>query len=288
MLPGDRITAVGSGEAKVSVPEIGYTAAINRLRGEAGTLAEFTVVRNGAEIAFSVERAAVHTQSVEARVSEADPKIGIVRITQFDTSTPAQFKQAMNDLLGKGCARFVFDVRNNPGGDLKSINAVLSYFLNKDDVIVTTTKKDGSSTVYRIQANTYTDQYADCSISEAEIGMYRNYPMAVLTNGNTASAAELFTAVLKEYQLAKVFGTTTYGKGVIQSIIHLDQWGYKGAIKLTVGYYSPPSGVNYDGVGIAPNTEVALSDEAAKKNLYLLTESEDDQLKAAINHLQSQ
>ncbi|MBQ8716379.1 MAG: PDZ domain-containing protein [Clostridia bacterium] len=285
--PGDRITAIGSGEGKALVFDIGYHAAINRLRGEAGTVAEFTVVRDGQELAFSVVRAAVQTQSVEAHVSESNPTVGVIRIMQFDTSTPTQFKQAMTDMLGSGCNRFVFDVRNNPGGDLKSINAVLSYFLNKDDTILITTQKDGSSTVYQVQANTYTDQYASCSVAEAEIGMYRGYPMAILTNGNTASAAELFTAVLKEYQLAEVFGTTTYGKGVIQSIIHLEQWGYKGAVKLTVGYYSPPSGVNYDGVGIAPDFEVSLSEETAKKNLYLLGESEDAQLLAAINHLQS-
>jgi len=72
---------------------------------------------------------------------------------------------------------------------------------------------------------------------------------------------------------------------VLQNIYHLEPWGYKGAVKLTTGYYSPPSGVNYDGVGIKPDTEVKLSEEAAKKSLYLLTEAEDAQLQKAIELL---
>ena len=279
---GDRIIAVGTGDARVEVAEIGYQAAVSRLRGEEGTVAEFTVDRDGEELAFSVTRARVQTQSVTGRVSDTDPTVAHVRITQFDTATPTQFKAVVNEWKEKGCTRFVFDVRNNPGGDLKSINAVLSYFLNENDTILSTVRKDGTTTVYRVQAATYTGDYAGCSVAKEEIGMFRDLSMVVLTNGNTASAAELFTAALKDYDLATVVGTTTYGKGVLQNIYHLGSWGYKGAVKLTVGYYSPPSGVNYDGIGISPDTEVALSEEAAKTNLYLLPESEDAQLMAAI------
>ena len=107
--------------------------------------------------------------------------------------------------------------------------------------------------------------------------------MAVLINGNTASAAELFTAVLRDYELATLVGTTTYGKGVLQNIFDLSPWGYTGGIKLTTGYYNPPSGENYDGKGIAPSgAETPLDDAVKNKNLYLLTEAEDNQLRAAI------
>lgn len=279
---GDRIVAIGKGEDTVLVSEIGYNAAVNRLRGEAGSTAEFTVVREGAEIAFSVVRAAVQTRSVTGRVSESDATVGYVRITQFDTVTPVQFKEVMNELIGKGCTKFVYDVRNNPGGDLKSISAVLSYFLNAGDTILSTVKKDGTTTVYPVKSVAYTGDYAGCSVKTEEIGMYRNYAKVVLTNGNTASAAELFTAALKDYKLATIVGLTTYGKGVLQNIYHLAPYGYTGAVKLTTGYYSPPSGVNYDGVGIVPDKEIALSDEVAGKSLYLLTEAEDTQLQEAI------
>ena len=132
---------------------------------------------------------------------------------------------------------------------------------------------------------TYSGSYAACSVAASEIGMYRNYTHAVITNGYTASAAELFTAVLKDYSLATVVGETTIGKGVLQTVYNLEKWGYSGAIKLTTGYYNPPSGVNYDGVGVLPHVEVKLSEAAANKSIYLLTEEEDDQLQEAVKAL---
>ena len=283
--PGDHIITVGEDKAKVS--DIGYEAAIKRLQGEEGTNDYFAFSRNGTEMEFSVVRATVQIESVTGRVSETDATVGVVRITQFDTKTPLQLKTVMNSLLSAGCIRFVFDVRSNPGGDLKSISAVLSYFLQENDTILSTVKKDGTTTYYQVREVSYTGDYEGCSVTEAEIGMFRGYPMVVLTNQDTASAAELFTAALKDYGLATVMGTTTYGKGVLQNIISLETWGYKGAVKLTVGYYSPPSGINYDGVGIAPDIEVTLDESLAKKHLYLLTESEDNQLRSAIQYLQT-
>ena len=85
--------------------------------------------------------------------------------------------------------------------------------------------------------------------------------------------------------MATVVGETTYGKGVIQTIYDLSQMGYSGGIKLTIGYYAPPSGVNYDGKGIEPGVPVAPNEAVSTKNLYLLSESEDNQLAAAIAEL---
>lgn len=285
--PGDRIVSIGANEDKVIVSEVGYQVAVNLLRGESGSTAVFCVVRDGNEIPFSVVRAAVQTLSVTGRVSDTDNTVGYIRITQFDTVTPTQFKNVMQELLDAGCTKFVYDVRNNPGGDLKSISAVLSYFLKDGDTILSTVKKDGTTTMYTVEAVSYTGDYAGCSVAADEIGMYREYAKTVITNGNTASAAELFTAALRDYKLAEIVGETTYGKGVLQNIYHLEPWGYKGAVKLTTGYYSPPSGVNYDGVGIKPDAEISLSGEAAGKSLYLLTEAEDTQLQKAIEILRS-
>ncbi len=283
VLAGDVIVTVGAGEAAVSVAEKGYEAASAALRGEAGTVAEFTVLREGVEIPFSITRALVENVSVTGRVSETDNTVGIVRITQFTISTPKHFVAAMDQLIASGCKRFVFDVRNNPGGDLNSIIAVLSYFLNEGDLIVSIVEKDGTTEKIYAEPVTYEDAYADCSVSAADIGKYRELAKSVLINGNTASAAELFTAVLSDYSLATVVGTTTYGKGVLQHIFDLGNWGYSGAIKLTTGYYNPPSGENYDGKGISPHGgETPLDDAVKHKNLYLLTEAEDNQLRAAI------
>lgn len=282
VLAGDRITAIGTGDAEVTVLANGYDAALSALTGKAGTVAEFTVQRGFDTLPFAVTRAAIVTHSVTGWVSATDAKVGVVRIMQFDTATPVQFKQTMGRLIEAGCERFVFDVRNNPGGDLNSIVAVLSYFLNKGDLVVTTKQTDGTETAFYAQAVVYSDSYAPCSVSESEIGMYRGYPMAVLTNKGTASAAELFTAVLGDYQLAEIVGETTYGKGVYQSIISLEPWGYTGGLRLTVGHYDPPIRENYDGEGIDPTVPAALPEALAGKHIYLLTEAEDTQLQAAI------
>lgn len=285
---GDRIIAVGAGDAQVTLVKDGYDAMLAALTGAADTIAEFSVKRGDEDISFAVTRKAITTHSVIGFVSATDSTVGIVRIMQFDIATPVQFKAEMTKLITAGCTRFVFDVRNNPGGDLNSITAVLSYFLNKGETVVTTTHTDGTETVYRAEAVTYNDSYAACSVSEAEIGMYRGYPMAVLTNGGTASAAELFAAVLKDYQLATVVGETTYGKGVYQNVISLEYWGYSGGLRLTVGYYNPPISKNYDGVGIHPDLPAALPEALAGRHIYLLTEAEDTQLQAAIGATQPQ
>lgn len=280
--PGDIIVRIGTRAAGENVSDIGYELAMQKLLGSAGTVAEFVVLREGAELEFAITRAPFTVVSAEGRVSATDPKVGIIRLTGFEAKTPTQFKNAMNALLEAGCERFVFDVRNNPGGEQKSVTAILSYFLNEKDTVLSVVSKDGTTTYYRAEAASYTGEYADCSIKKEEIGMYRQYKSVVLTNGYTASAAELFTAALADYQLTTVVGDTTFGKGVIQSIYDLSAMGYSGGLKLTVGYYAPPSGVNYDGVGIVPHLPVALDPTVQNQNLYLLNEAQDNQLSAAI------
>lgn len=279
---GDLIVRIGTIETGENVSDLGYDVAYPKLIGEIGTRADFVVSRNGALVEFSIVRAKFTAVSVTSSVSQKSPNVGVVSITQFDANTPAQFKTEMNALITAGCDRFVFDVRNNPGGEQKSVMAVLSYFLQEGDTIMSVVSKDGSTTYYYAEETSYDGDFASCNVQKDEIGMYRDYPIVVLTNGYTASAGELFTAGLADYDLATVVGTNTYGKGVIQSIISLEQWGYEGGVKLTVGYYAPPSGENYDGKGILPDVVVELDEAVKGKNLLLLTEQEDNQLSCAI------
>ncbi len=282
---GDLIVKIGTKAEGELVGDIGYELAMRKLVGEAGTTANIVLLRGSEELEFSIVRAAFHTISVSGFVSTTDKSVGIVRISGFDTGTPTQFKNVMGTLIAGGCDRFVFDVRNNPGGEQKSVMAVLSYFLQENDVIMSTVKKDGTTTYFRAEAATYSGDYAACSVKKEEIGMYRGYGAVVLTNGYTASAGELFTAALAESGVATVVGETTYGKGVFQTIYDLSSMGYSGGIKLTIGYYAPPSGVNYDGKGIEPGVPVEPNEAVLTQNLYLLSESEDNQLAAAIAEL---
>lgn len=288
--PGDAVVVVKYEGTEYSINQVGYTQALNYLRGEAGTKAEFTVLRkNGAEyepVEFSVVREAFETMSVTSKVSTTDPTVGIVQILQFDLTTPEQFEAAVQDLLGKGCDKFVFDVRNNPGGDLESIKAVLSFFLSEGDLIVSTKDKAGNERFDRVQVIKHEQSaYAGCDITKEDIGKFSNLKFTVITNGNTASAAELFTATMRDYELGIIVGQTTYGKGCMQSIFSLQYYGVEGGLKLTTQMYFPACGESYHGIGIAPHVPVELSQEAQEYNLYVLPEELDNQLQTAISQM---
>ena len=291
---GDHVYTVTDEDGEVlSVHELGYDAAIACIRGVADTQAEFTVLRKGADgyevVPFKIKRAAITTESVSGRVFADDPTIGIVKISQFDLTTPEQFKSVMDELIAGGCNQFIFDVRYNPGGTLESIEAILSTLLNEGDVMISTVYKNGAEEVDRVREVTYTrDGYEGCSVSSDDIGKYRGYPFAVLTNKYTASAAELFTSNLRDYELATLVGVTTYGKGCMQSTFDLSYFGIEGALKLTVAWYQPPSGENYHDVGIAPDIEVEMDEQVIEKygNIYLIPDTEDAQLMAAVQALQ--
>ena len=275
----------------------GYQAfqyCVSKLKGPEGTYAEFVVDRDGTSIDMKIQRAKVKTVSVSAKTSIKDNTVGIVSISQFDLTTPVQFKECMDSLIANGCTKFVFDVRNNPGGDLASVIAVLSTLLQKGDVIVSTKDHQGITEVTKVKAVTFAQNsdYVTCNVSESDIGKYNKYKMVVLANENSASAAELFTAALRDHNLAQIVGVNTYGKGSVQSIIPLEYYNpnnsnvYFGALKLTTKLYFPPCGEGYDGgIGIAPNYPVELEGIAAETHFYKLTEEIDNQLQKAVSLL---
>ena len=287
---GDRIVKVGTGDDAVNVSDLGYETAVKQLQGEAGTLCVFTVARGDdlkTLVDFSIERAHVTSQSVTYHICDTDKSVGIIKITGFDLTTPPQFCEAMDSLIAAGASYFIFDVRYNPGGDLASITAVLSYILNDGDIVIRTVDRAGTSSVTKVGVVNYdsTSDYATCNISESDIGKYRSYiegRSAVITNSSTASAAELFTSSLKDYKISTVVGTTTYGKGSMQTIINLAYYGYTGALKLTTKKYLPPLSDCYDGIGIEPDVTVELADALTSKNIYDISDYEDNQLQKAI------
>jgi len=286
---GDRIAWIGTGDNAEYVGSLGYTAAVNKLRGEAGTDAEFIVLReseNGEFITkeIKITRAEYEIESVDAKQIDGTD-IGLVRIDSFDLLTPKQLSEAMDSLIEKGCERFVFDLRNNPGGELTSIVSTLSFFLEKGDTVISTETVNGVKETITVKAARYSGDYEPCSVSESDIGKYAKYEKAVLCNGNTASAAELFTSNFRDYKLGTVVGTTTYGKGVAQSFISLSRFGVKGYLKYTSKLYYPPCGENYDGIGIVPDVVEEPSEEAKKYSLYDIPVDKDNQLQKAIECL---
>ena len=266
VLPGDLIVAVGIGDKAEYVSDIGYSEAITRLQGVKGTKAEFMVSRNGKETEFSIMRSEYENQSVTHHIYELDNTVGVIRITGFDGLTPGQFEEAMNDLYGKGIRKVVFDVRNNPGGSLDSIVKILDSIL-PEGPIIRIVNKDGT-VVQQIDSD--------------KNAKYTDVKFAVLANENTASAAELFTSALMDYDRAVTVGVKTFGKGSMQSTLNLT--GDRG-IKMTVYHYLPPYSEGYDGIGITPDVTVELADEIADKNIYLIGDKDDNQLKAAVDSI---
>lgn len=262
--PGDLIMYV---EGK-SVAELGYYPAINLIKGEKGTYANFTVYRgeNYSEVVeFSVKRDVITEQTVMHHVVSFDKTVGYVKIISFDSGTAEQFKSAVKELQKSGCTSLVLDVRYNPGGLLTSVVDVLDYIL-PEGPIVRTVDKYGNEEV----------EYSDKKFLDMDI--------VVLCNGSTASAGELFTAAIKDYKAGLVVGTQTYGKGTVQNIGAL-QLG--GAVSISYKMYSPPYSDNYEGVGITPDIVIELDESLADKNIYKITDEEDNQLKRAVEALKN-
>lgn len=264
---GDLVVSVGLGEEAESVSALGYYGALAKLQGEAGTMAEFTVARgkNHSEfVDFSIERGYIVEQTVMSHKYALDDSIGVVKITNFNAVTPNQFADAVNTLLKDGCDKFVVDVRYNPGGELNSICSILDALLPEGPVIRTIDKAGNEQTIYESDKSEF------------------NVPMAVLVNGSTASAAELFCSALKDYGKATVVGTQTYGKGCMQTVQQLSDGS---GLSVTYRYYCPPFSDNYDGIGVTPDIVVELDESLAGKNIYKITDEEDNQLRAAVEAL---
>ena len=267
IMKGDIITHITVDGNKISVSEVGYRAASDMLLGEPGTNVEFTVIRGenySQSVDFIIERASFVNKSVDYDLYSLDNSVGIIRIYSFDMATPTQFKEAIENLIDKGAKAFIIDVRDNPGGELRSVSQVLDMLL-PEGPIVRTVDKSGKEVIAKE--------------SDAE---RLDYPLAVVANEESASAAELFTAALKDYGVAKFVGVQTYGKGSMQTLINMTDGS---AIKLTTSLYLPPYSPNFDGVGVTPDIEVELTTEARKGMAYLIDEKLDDQLSAAYNTL---
>lgn len=263
--PGDLIVYVG--DEMESVADLGYYGALAKLQGKADTLAVFTVARGKhyeESVSFSILRGYVTEQTVMHHVYALDSTVGVVKITGFDRATPDQFFAAVQTLLDGGCTRLVVDVRNNPGGELQAICSVLDYLLPSGPVIRTVDREGNEEVIYRSDAKAL------------------DVPMAVLVNENTASAGELFCSALQDYKKAVIVGTQTYGKGSMQTIRQLSDGS---GLSVTYRYYCPPFSDNYDGVGVTPDVVVEPAGAMLEKNIYKITDEEDNQLQAAVAEL---
>lgn len=190
-----------------------------------------------------------------------EDNIGYIIIDQFTGTSAEQVEEAINDLKSQGMERIIVDLRDNPGGQLECIQAILNYFLPKDKLLLYSETKDGEQEKY------YTEND----------GLITDMLLCVLVNENSASASEVFAGVVKCYDRGKLVGTKTFGKGIMQSTFGLSDGT---AIKLTIGKYYLPDDSNIHGIGIEPDYEVKLPEDVT--NVWALKHPDDPQLTKAI------
>jgi len=218
-----------------------------RLRGPEGSKVGIVMERDGKVQDFILTRKPITITSVRSYISDKSGvgKVGVVRIKSFSGTTAQSVQEALNDLKKKGAESFVLDVRGNPGGLLPGGTDTAAIFLEANKPLVFVVDKKG------VQDNQMT--YQDGSVLDE--------PLAIVVNGNTASAAEVMTAALKENQRATIVGEKTFGKGIIQTIRQL---GYEnGGVAVTVARYETPLHNNINKLGIAVDVKADCSGEDA-------------------------
>jgi len=235
--------------------------AVKIMKGEEGTVVKVKVLREGEELSFDIERRVIEIETVEHEMLE--DKIGYIAVSSFEGKTSEHFAKAVDDLVNQGAKGIVVDLRDNGGGLLTAVCEMLDYLL-PEGVLVYTEDKDGTKVYERSDAACV------------------DIPMVVLINGNSASASEVFTGAMQDYEAATVVGETSFGKGIVQTVRSL---GDGTAIKYTTSAYFTPDGRNIHGTGITPDIEVELPEDEAAYEDGVLKREYDTQLEKAIEVL---
>ena len=254
---GDLIVSVDGVEYKAS----DMTVASNNIKGEAGTKVVVEILRGAETIKYEITREKVKVNQVEGKVISNN--IGYIQFTSFDETTAEDFKAKYEELAKQNIKSLIIDLRNNGGGIVDQALEIADYMTDKDSVLLYEVDKNNKETVRK-------------SKNDAIINM----PIIILTNENTASASEILAGALKDLGKAKTVGTTTYGKGVIQQILKLNDGS---GIKITIEEYQTPNRNKIHKVGIEPDEKVELPESL--QNSLSIKESEDTQLQKAIEML---
>jgi len=260
ILPGDTIYKVSGQE----VAGTDLAAVVSNMKGSADTEVILTIIRDGITDPFDVtiNRKKIEVPTIEYSMLENN--IGYISVSEFDEVTADQYKAALVDLNNQGMTGLVVDLRDNPGGLVTTVVSMLDEMLPKG-IVVYTEDKYGKKTDY-------------ISSDDKQFTL----PLAVLVNKNSASASEIFAGAIQDYGTGTIVGVTSYGKGIVQSIIPLTDGA---AVKLTVANYYTPKGRSIHKIGITPDIEVKLSEELQKQ--VIIDKSEDNQLQAAIDAVKS-
>ncbi|MBM7853663.1 carboxyl-terminal processing protease [Desulfohalotomaculum tongense] len=235
---GDKIIEIDQKDAK----GIDLDTAIDLMRGPVGTAVSLTVLRNGEQKEFNnLIREEIRVPTVEGKVL-AGTEIGYIVLSSFNDNTPNELSDTLQELKSKNIKALILDLRNNPGGELRSAVKVADQFLFQGPIV-------------------HIDYKAgeDYTFEAHKPGL--NLPLVVLQNQHTASAAEILAGAIKDHHLGTLVGTTSFGKGVVQTVFPLDNGA---GIKLTTARYLTPDKHDINKKGIEPDITVEQPRGAAK------------------------
>ena len=245
----------------IDVSNMDIDSVVDKIRGVEGTEVTVTVYRSsdGEDHDFTMNRKKVENPTVEYKM--LDNNIGYIAVSSFYEVTAEQYISAVKDLEKQGMEGLIVDLRNNGGGLLEIAVDMLDYMLPAGKLVYTEDKDGNVTSEY---SSTDKEQFTK--------------PLAILINGYSASASEIFAGAIKDYGTGTLVGTNTFGKGIVQRMFPLDDGS---AIKLTIAKYFTPNGNDIHEVGIKPDVEVELDADA-----YRESEGEkDNQLQAAVDNV---
>lgn len=260
ILKGDKIVKV---EGK-TVTGDDFTSLPDKVKGKAGTVVNITIYRPSENKSYEMNltRGEISEQTVTSSMLEDN--LGYIKISKFEKITYDQFKAALTELEEQDAKGLILDLRSNPGGRLDTVEQIADELVPQG-IVVSTKDKNG-----KCQEYTADDKYTDL-------------PLVVLVNGSSASASEVLAGAIKDVNRGKLVGETTFGKGIVQTIVPLRDGS---AIKLTTAQYFTPSGVCIHGIGIEPDYKVSLSTREIIQGIK--GESDDAQLQKAVEVLKEE
>ena len=233
----------------------------NKIKGEVGSTVKLKIQRDGETLDFEITRENIKVNPVEGEVLEGN--IGYIEFSSFDEGTAEEFKNKFNELKSQGITSLIIDLRNNGGGIVDEALKIAGYAVDKGTTLLYEVDKDGNETE-----------------EKSEVDKIIDMPIVILVNENTASSSEILSGALKDLGKAKIVGTKTYGKGVIQQILTLADGS---GLKITTEEYLTPNRTKINKVGIEPDETVELPDTV--ENILNVEREEDTQLQKAIEIL---
>ncbi len=236
-----------------SLQDLDLDMAVSRIKGEKGTTVHLTISRDGKKQEMDVTRDEVHSETAAGRM--LGDGIGYLQIAEFDDVTPDQFTEELEKLQDQGMKGLVLDLRNNPGGTVDAVTSIAQYLI-PEGLVFYMQYPDGSRKDYKADGTDWI-----------------NLPIAVLVNGNSASASEILSSAIQDSGAGTIIGTQTYGKGVVQTVYSL-QDGTE--VKLTISEYFTRNGHEINKIGVTPDQEVEFDSKEYQKS------GTDNQLETAV------